>query len=81
MREGATRADDTLAPRSFQGETNGPAAGKVFTKEMLNSMLYEYYALRGWNREGIPTTETLDKLDLVDVSKKLEKYDKLGMIK
>jgi aldehyde:ferredoxin oxidoreductase len=81
LREGATRADDTLAPRSFQRETNGPAAGKVFTKEMLNSMLDEYYALRGWNREGIPTTETLDKLDLVDVSKQLKKYDKLGMIK
>jgi aldehyde:ferredoxin oxidoreductase len=44
-------------------------------------MLDEYYALRGWNREGIPTTETLDKLDLVDVSKQLKKYDKLGMIK
>ena len=81
MREGATRADDTLAPRSFQGETTGPAAGKVFTKEMLNSMLDEYYALRGWDREGIPTTETLDKLDLVDVSKQLQKYDKSGMMK
>jgi len=81
IREGATRADDTLAPRSFQKESNGPIEGKVFTREMLNSMLDEYYALRGWDREGVPTVETLDKLDLGDVAKQLKKYGKLGMIK
>ena len=76
LREGATRADDTLAPRSFQVETTGPAVGKALTKEMLDTMLDEYYALRGWDKEGIPTTETLKKLDLEDVAKDLQKHRK-----
>ena len=27
-------------------------------------MLDEYYTLRGWDDDGIPTQETFDKLDL-----------------
>lgn len=76
LREGATRADDTLAPRSFQVETTGPAVGKALTREMLDTMLDEYYALRGWDKEGIPTTQTLEKLDLGDVAKDLQKQRK-----
>jgi aldehyde:ferredoxin oxidoreductase len=81
MREGATRADDTLAPRSFQIETTGPVAGKVLTIEMLNSMLDEYYALRGWDREGVPTAGTLSRLDLGDVVRELQKHGKSGVAK
>jgi aldehyde:ferredoxin oxidoreductase len=81
MREGATRADDTLAPRSFQIETTGPVAGKVLTIEMLNSMLDEYYALRGWDREGVPTAATLSRLDLGDVVRELQKHGKSGVAK
>jgi aldehyde:ferredoxin oxidoreductase len=34
----------------------------------------EYYELRGWNiRTGIPSKETLQKLDLTDVVLPLEK--------
>lgn len=76
LREGTTRADDTLAPRSFQVETTGPAAGKALTKEMLDAMLDEYYALRGWDKEGVPTPETLKKLNLGDVAKDLQKHRK-----
>lgn len=76
LREGATRADDTLAPRSFQTETAGPAAGKALTKEMLDTMLDEYFALRGWDREGIPTVATLEKLGLSDIAPQLQKHVK-----
>jgi aldehyde:ferredoxin oxidoreductase len=76
VREGATRADDTLAPRSFQMETTGPGAGKALTREMLDTMLDEYYALRGWDREGVPTVETLEKLDMGDVARDLQKHHK-----
>jgi hypothetical protein len=31
-------------------------------------LLDEYYKYRGWNREGIPTKETLQELDLDYVS-------------
>jgi len=77
IREGATRADDTLSPRCFQTETTGPAAGKALTREMLDIMLDEYYALRGWDNEGIPTPETLERLGLADVARDLQKHHKL----
>jgi aldehyde:ferredoxin oxidoreductase len=67
LREGATRADDTLAPRSFQVETTGPASGKALTRESLDMMLDEYYDLRGWDREGVPKPETLEALGLGDL--------------
>ena len=75
VREGATKAMDTLAPRSFRIETEGPAAGKELTREMLRSMVEEYYALRGWNPEGVPTAETLDRLGMGDISQQLPKRD------
>jgi aldehyde:ferredoxin oxidoreductase len=71
IREGATRADDTLAPRSFQPDETGKAAGKALTPEMLATMLDEYYTLRGWTKEGHPTMESLMKLGLGDVAQKL----------
>jgi len=63
-REGANMNDDTLAPRSFQKEAQGAHKGKALTPEMLREMLEEYYALRGWDKQGIPTPTTLHKLGL-----------------
>jgi aldehyde:ferredoxin oxidoreductase len=40
---------------------------------MLNTMLDEYYTLRGWDGEGLPTLETLSKLDLKDISDQARK--------
>jgi len=42
----------------------GGSAGESFTKSDLDSLLDEYYSLRGWTKDGIPTKETLHKLDL-----------------
>ena len=65
VREGVTRKDDTLPPRFMEERLpDGVAKGQVITKKMLNEMLDEYYALRGWNENGIPTKEKLKKLDL-----------------
>jgi aldehyde:ferredoxin oxidoreductase len=32
---------------------------------MLDEMLDEYYVLRGWDNQGIPTNETLQRLNLL----------------
>ncbi len=77
VREGATRADDILAPRSFGVEVSKPGAGHEFTREMLEEMLDEYYALRGWSREGVPERETLVRLGLGDVAEELSRRGKL----
>jgi aldehyde:ferredoxin oxidoreductase len=64
VREGVTRADDTLPPRLLEEPlTEGPAAGKV--NENLPAMLDKYYELRGWDKvTGKPTPEKLRELGL-----------------
>jgi len=39
----------------------GPAKGKV---NMLAEMMPKYYAARGWDSEGRPTTATRERLGL-----------------
>ena len=36
-------------------------------------MLTEYYKLRGWNADGIPTKEKLESLGLHDIAESLWK--------
>ena len=64
-REGITRKDDALPPRIMEEPLpDGVAKGQMITKKMLNEMLDEYYALRGWDENGVPTREKLKELDL-----------------
>lgn len=64
LKAGFTRADDTLPPRLLNDPApTGVAKGHVCE---LDGMLSEYYRLRGWNDEGIPTSETLERLNLTD---------------
>jgi aldehyde:ferredoxin oxidoreductase len=62
LREGFTRKDDSLPPR-FSEETlpRGHSKDKVVDLEPL---LEEYYELRGWDEQGVPTKEKLDELGL-----------------
>ncbi|MGI6034987.1 MAG: aldehyde ferredoxin oxidoreductase family protein [Limnochordia bacterium] len=62
LREGLGRQDDSLAPRLLQEPLSaGPAKGNVVE---LESMLDEYYELRGWDGEGRPSSEKLQALGL-----------------
>ena len=62
LREGFTRADDTLPSRLLSEPIPaGPSAGHVVH---LDAMLDEYYAFRGWDRDGVPTKEKLTELGL-----------------
>jgi len=64
-REGISRKDDTL-PWRVQHEPipEGPSKGMCCPPGELDRMLDEYYELRGWTRDGIPTTERLRALGL-----------------
>ncbi len=60
LRAGLTAKDDSLPPRILsEPAKTGPAKGKV---NELGKMLPEYYQLRGWNKEGVPTAETKKRL-------------------
>ena len=62
LRAGMTKADDTLPARFLkEAAKTGAAKGKVTE---LDVMLPEYYELRGWTKEGVPTNETLDRVGL-----------------
>ena len=62
LRAGLTAADDSLPERLLKVPApSGTAKGKVAE---LDVMLPEYYELRGWTPEGVPSSETLDRLNL-----------------
>ncbi len=64
IREGITREDDSLPQRMYEPLPDGPTEGNAFTTEMFETMLNEYYKLRGWDMNGVPTAGRLDELDL-----------------
>lgn len=67
-REGIHRKDDMLPERIMkEAVPSGPIKGQVLTEDMYNTMLDEYYEVRGWNKDGVPTQETLDKLGLPEL--------------
>jgi aldehyde:ferredoxin oxidoreductase len=67
VREGVNRQDDALPPRMKEAVPNGPVAGHFISDQMLDVMLDEYYAVRGWDAQGKPVPETLQKLGLEEI--------------
>jgi aldehyde:ferredoxin oxidoreductase len=63
-REGFSRQDDVLPDRVGEPMSRGPSQGSIISKQDLQEMLDRYYALRGWDANGIPTLEKLQSLDL-----------------
>ncbi|MGE5630291.1 MAG: aldehyde ferredoxin oxidoreductase family protein [Caulobacteraceae bacterium] len=62
IKAGFTKVDDTLPERLLKEPMpNGPAKGKVVE---LDTMLKEYYEVRGWDSNGIPTDEKLLELSI-----------------
>ncbi|MDQ1238437.1 MAG: aldehyde:ferredoxin oxidoreductase [Thermodesulfobacteriota bacterium] len=71
VREGFSRKDDSLPERMVQEPlvNAGPATGE--TVRNFNGLLDEYYEYLGYTRNGIPSYDTLERLDLADVSRQL----------
>jgi aldehyde:ferredoxin oxidoreductase len=64
-REGLTRKDDILPDRILEDPLpEGPAKGQIIGKAGFHKMLDEYYALRRWDRNGVPTAETLSQYEI-----------------
>jgi len=75
LRDGRDRRQDTLPWRILNEPVKtGPHKGISTSKEELDRMLDEYYALRGWDTEtGRPTRQSLTALCLNDIADALEK--------
>jgi len=64
LKAGFTRKDDTLPMRILKEPIKtGPSKGEI---EELDKMLDDYYKVRGWDKNGIPTNEKLKALGLLD---------------
>lgn len=69
LREGFTRADDTLPERVFTEEVpDGPSKGEKIDRVEFERELDRYYAVRGWDSDGTPLVSTLEELDLPEVA-------------
>jgi aldehyde:ferredoxin oxidoreductase len=67
IREGLTREHDWLVDPYFDEPTPiglPVVRGKCLDREKFKQMIDEYYELHGWNEDGVPCPETLEKLGL-----------------
>ena len=70
IREGWTRADDTLPERVFvEALPNGAVKGVGLTRADVDMMIDGYYRARGWTEDGLIPYEKIDALELSDVVK------------
>ena len=69
IREGLGRKDDTLPYKvmNLPIPDEGPSKGSYVTQAELDLLLDDYYEVRGWTREGIPTIEKLKELGMDDL--------------
>jgi len=77
---GASRGDDYPPAVWFDPENadkEGPIAGRVLERDKYDGLLQHYYDQRGYDRRGIPTKETLKKLDLAQEAAEAERYGAL----
>jgi aldehyde:ferredoxin oxidoreductase len=67
IREGLIRGHDWLVDRYFDEPTPvglPVARGKKLDREKFKKMIDQYYELHGWDENGVPRPETLEKLGL-----------------
>lgn len=65
LKAGFTRKDDTLPHRILKEPIKtGPSRGEI---EELDKMLDDYYKIRGWGKDGVPTREKLEELGLSEL--------------
>jgi aldehyde:ferredoxin oxidoreductase len=65
LREGITAKDDTLPKRFFGAFRNdNSATGKPIDQAEIDGALQWHYRRNGWDEEGVPTAETLEKMGL-----------------
>ena len=64
LRQGLTAADDTIGRKFKVPMPEGPAKGIAVE---IEPMVAEYYRVRQWSADGLPTRAKLDELGLLDM--------------
>jgi aldehyde:ferredoxin oxidoreductase len=66
---GLRRKDDTISEKFFGTSPSTPCVDRGKFDQMID----DYYSLKGWNHEGVPTREELERVELSDVRQELER--------
>jgi aldehyde:ferredoxin oxidoreductase len=64
--------DDDIPSRFYEPLPTGPYKGKAADRTNVKQKIEKYYEQAGWDKDGIPTKETLRRLNLDDVDEALE---------
>jgi len=67
-REGFTREQDVLPAKLSRPKEGGPSDGTFFDPDELEWAKDIYYAMCGWDAQGIPTRGKLEELGLAWVA-------------
>ncbi len=67
------KVHDDNPPRFYEPLPSGPYKGRTAQRREVKEKRQRYYEEAGWDKNGIPKTDTLKKLGLQDVSKALKK--------
>lgn len=62
--------------RFYEPLPSGPCKGKAADRTSVRENVLQYYQAVGWDENGIPKSEALEKLILRDVDKALRKLRK-----
>ncbi len=65
--------DDDNPPRFYEPLPEGPYKGRTTDKKLTDQKLQAYFEAVGWDERGVPTKETLKRLDLADVESSMKK--------
>jgi aldehyde:ferredoxin oxidoreductase len=65
--------DDDNPPRFYEPLPSGPYKGRTVERDLFERDRQKYYQLVGWDEDGVPRPETLRRLGLESVEKKLRK--------
>ena len=68
-REGFVSKDDHVAERTHGPTTNGALAKGGVNRTLLQKAITTYYGMIGWKRNGIPSKQKLEELDIAWAAK------------
>ncbi len=74
------RVSDDNPPRFYEPLPTGPCAGRKLDKNIVAEKVREYYEAVGWDENGIPKPEVLEKLGLKEACREIERIKlRLGL--
>jgi len=67
--------DDDNPPRFYEPLPTGPHKGSKVDKDKFLEMRREYFSMLGWDENGVPRKETLERLGLGDYWRLMEELN------